>query len=174
MAEGRRTVRKLLLLGRPVVLVLVVLCPGLRLLSGAQQPASEASDQLIEYPEALSEEKIRHLEKWVKGKDENRAPSSLRDIFGKETVAVPSSPPIVSPPPKSPEDPSGPVLKGFVFTRGGQGGSQPLAAIDYEGQMFLVDVGDTVGPYRVESVEAGDAVLLVEEATGEKLELILN
>ncbi len=83
--------RKLLLLGRPVVLVLVVLCPGHRLLSGAQQPASEASDQLIEYPEALSEEKIRQLEKWVKGKDEKRAPSSLRDIFGKETVAVPSS-----------------------------------------------------------------------------------
>ncbi len=49
-----------------------------------------------------------------------------------------------------------------------------MAAIDYEGQMFLVDVGDTVGPYRVESVEAGDTVLLVEEATGEKLKLALN
>ena len=164
--------RKLLLLGRPVVLVLVVLYPGLRVLSGAQQPTSEASGQLIEYPESLSEETIRHLEKWVKGMNENRAPSSLRDIFGKEIVAASVPPPVVPPSPENADVPVGPVLKGFVYSKGAQ--NQPLAAIDYEGQMFLVKLGDTVGPYRVERVEAGDAVLLVEEATGEKLELALN
>ncbi len=166
--------RKLPPPGHPVVLVLVIVFLGLRVLGGAQRPASESSDQLIEYPEGLSEETIRRLDAWIKGKDENLASSSLRDIFGTEIVAAPSSPPIVSPPPKSPQDLSGPVLKGFVFTRGGQGGSQPLAAIDYDGQMFLVGVGGIVGPYRVERVEAGDAVLLVEEATGEKLQLALN
>jgi hypothetical protein len=135
---------------------------------GSRQPPN----RLVEFPEELTEETVRRLQEWLEARSVAQPPSSLRNLFGESHVTG-SSPAVIAPPPTAkPAVPTGPVLKGFVYTRGAQ--NQPLAAIDYEGQMFIAAVGDSVGPYRLERIEAGDLVLLVEEATGEKLQLDLK
>jgi hypothetical protein len=135
---------------------------------GSHQP----SNRLLEFPEELTEGTVLRLREWVAATELAQPQSPLRNLFGKTNVAASSTPVIAPPPMEKPAVPTGPVLKGFVYTRGAQ--EQPLAAIDYDRQMLLAQVGDVVGPYRVERVEAGEAVILVEEATGEKLELILK
>jgi hypothetical protein len=163
VAGGTKAVRFSWLHYRSVAIFLI-----LPFLLGSQQPAG----RLVEFPEELTEETVRRLMEWVEATEVAQPHSSLRNLFGKDNVAASKSPVIAPPPTEKPTAQTGPVLKGFVYTREAQ--DQPLAAIDFEGQMFLAAVGDTVGPYCVERVEGGDRVLLVEETTGEKLELVLN
>jgi hypothetical protein len=152
-----------------IALVLFLFPPYLL---GSQPTAVTTKDRLVEFPEELDVTTIRRLGEWIKDKQVGRPPSSLRNIFGREAVAAKSPPRVAPPPTEEAQGPAGPVLKGFVYSRGVR--EAPFAAIDYEGQMLLVQVGDSVGPYRVESVEAEEGVTLVEEATGEKFQLALN
>jgi len=142
-------------------------------------PQSRSSDEALsiskdeEFPAGFSDETIGHLERWFR-KVEEWEPSSkattLRDIFRKGTEPERAAPA----PPETAEpiiEVIPPRLTGFVL-EGGEGGS--VAAIRYEGRMWLVEVGDLMGPYRVEKLIVGEEVLLVEVESGEELLLTLN
>jgi hypothetical protein len=65
-----------------------------------------------------------------------------------------------------------PRLTGFVFSGGRI--DQPVAAIRFEGRMWLVGVGEQVGPFRVEDMEVGEEATLVHEESGESLRLTIQ
>ncbi len=125
------------------------------------------------FPAGFSEETIGHLENWFRKMEASESGSkraALRDIFRRGT-----EPERASPAPTEAREPIVevvlPRLTGFVF-EGGQRG--PVAAIRYDGRMWLVEAGDTIGPYRIESLVAGEEVVLVELESGEELKLLLQ
>jgi hypothetical protein len=65
-----------------------------------------------------------------------------------------------------------PRLTGFVFSGGRI--DQPVAAIGFEGRMWLVGVGENVGPFRVEEIVVGEEAYLVHQETGESLRLTIK
>lgn len=70
-----------------------------------------------------------------------------------------------------------PRLSGYVLARPeleADVNARILAAIRFEGELRLVRVGDSVGPYRVERIAARESVVLVDERTGERVKLYLE
>ena len=121
-------------------------------------------------PGGFSEEVLARLEDWLTTEPAVQPAFPTRDIFRK--ASTPDR--IVSGPVSAPEPRTEavlPRLTGFVL-EGPQRG--PVAAIRYEGRMWLVAVNDTMGPYRVEKLIAGEEVLLVEVESGEEILLTLN
>ncbi len=125
------------------------------------------------FPAGFSEETIGYLENWfrkMEASDSSSNRAALRDIFRKGT-----EPERALPAPRETREPIVevvlPRLTGFVLD-GGQRG--PVAVIRYEGRMWLVAAGDAIGPYRIESLVAGEEVLLVELESGEELKLLLQ
>jgi hypothetical protein len=133
-----------------------------------------------EVPEALSETDVAALEAWL---DEAPAPHLRRDIFA--FARAPASVD-ATPPPAEPQRPEAavpgerrelPVLTGFVMARPELEPDvrrRVLAALRYQGETRLVMVGDTLGDYVVESMEARDSVTLVRADTGEQIRLTLH
>lgn len=141
--------------------------------NGAGPPSSwiPAEHQL---PGGISEEAIARLERWTRKVGVSETPSQMtpsRDIFRTAYEPVPLTPPPATVPQPGISAAVLPRLTGFVLERT-QGG--PVAAISYEGRMWLVEESDTMGPYRVEKLIAGEEVLLVEVESGEELLLTLN
>jgi hypothetical protein len=48
-----------------------------------------------------------------------------------------------------------------------------LAALRFDGELRLLGVGDPIGPYRVEEIDARESILLVDQESGERLKLYL-
>ena len=92
-------------------------------------------------------------------------------------VSAPSEPSLASP--SSGSDPSSPQprLRGFVIARAEletDVNRRVLAAFRFEGELRLVGVGEKVGSYRVEEIDARESVLLVHQESGERLKLFLE
>jgi hypothetical protein len=69
-----------------------------------------------------------------------------------------------------------PKLTGFVIARPEletDVSRRVLAALRFEGSLRLLGVGDAIGGYRVEEIEARDSVVLVNQESGERLTLFL-
>jgi hypothetical protein len=122
----------------------------------------------------LSSEALGHLDNWLRRVRDDWGRKALkRDIFRKvtEPASVVSIEPTVSPSP--PE--AGPLrLVGFIFSGGSMGEENPLAAVRYEGRMWLVRPGDSIGTYRVERLVVGEEIHLVDPDTGETVRLVLE
>ena len=131
----------------------------------------------------LSPTEVSRLNQWL---SEERRPRPHRDIFsfgGAEARidAVPLTQASETPPPEaSPEDPEQdvererPLLIGFVLARPELEPDvrrRVLAALRYEGEVRLVMVGDTIGDYVVDRIEARDSVTLTRADTGERTRL---
>jgi hypothetical protein len=73
--------------------------------------------------------------------------------------------------------PPPPRLTGFVIARAeleSDVDRRVLAALRFEGELRLVGVGELVGSYRVEEIDARESVVLVHQESGERLELFLQ
>ena len=127
---------------------------------------------------------IAALEKWL---GIEPAPAPARNIFSEAgATAEPSltreSPALSEPSLPSLEsavEPSSapPRLTGFVIARPElepDVNRRVLAALRFEGELRLVAVGEVVGSYRVEDIDARESVLLVHQESGERLELFLQ
>lgn len=69
-----------------------------------------------------------------------------------------------------------PELRGFILARPeleADVSRRVLAALRFEGELRIVQVGDVVGDFRVEHIEPRESVLLVNEETGERITLQL-
>jgi hypothetical protein len=127
--------------------------------------------EVPEPPEDLSPQALVHLDSWLRRVRQDQGVSPpRRNIFRKVTEPGPESPLHVVPP-SSPEA-SRPQLVGFIFAGGPDGEESPSAAVRFEGRMFLVKVGDSVGPYRVKRMVVGEEIEL--EDAGETIRLLLN
>ena len=115
-------------------------------------------------------------------------PRPERDPFSAVVrKSVPGAPGTVEPPRLEAIEPAGPrapavasevvpVLIGFVVARPELESDvrrRVLAALRYEGEIYLVAVGDRVGEYRVELVEARERVELLETDSRERVVLEL-
>jgi hypothetical protein len=147
---------------------------------------------------AFSEEELARLDPWL-----SRGPSPLpeRDLFstrrsrngGPEAVERPVVDAVDRPPPQSAPVPASgaagdpvalsvpvanePSLAGFVLARPELEkdlSRRVLAALRFEGELRLVKIGDVVGSFRVEGIEARESVVLVDRTTGERLQLFLK
>jgi len=136
----------------------------------------------------LSPTEVRRLNQWLSVEPR---PRPDRNIFSFRSVkagieGVPLSraseiPPLEIPPPEIlPEDrardaePERPVLTGFVLARPEHEPDvrrRVLAALRYDGEVRLVMVGDTIGDYVVDRMEARDSVTLRRADTGERIRL---
>lgn len=98
-------------------------------------------------------------------------PTSYADVSAPASELIPSeSAPLVS-------GPEQPVLAGFVLARPELEPDvrrRVLAALSYEGEVRLVMVGDTVGEFVVDQMEARDSVTLLRADTGERVRLTLE
>jgi hypothetical protein len=134
--------------------------------------------------EALSPSDVADLEKWLR---REAAPPPSRNLFSEAAPPAEASlnPELPAPPePSLPElvsevEPSSPPLRltGFVIARPElepDVNRRVLAALRFEGELRLVGVGDVIGSYRVEEVDARERVLLVHQETGERMELLLE
>jgi hypothetical protein len=133
----------------------------------------------------LSPGDLARLESWL-ALERDRRP--LRNFFAEgevppaegspPTPARESSPAEPSLPPLAAESsPPPPRLTGFVIARPEletDVDRRVLAALRFEGELRLVGVGDVVGSYRVEEIDARESVLLVHEESGERLKLFLE
>jgi hypothetical protein len=138
--------------------------------------------------EELSPADLAGLESWL-AIERNRRPA--RNLFSEleDVPAEPAAPRIIresspplEPPPLPPSAASltasfSPRLTGFVIARPeleADVNRRVLAALRFEGELRLVGVGDVVGSYRVEEIDARESVLLVHEESGERLRLFLE
>jgi len=136
----------------------------------------------------LSSSDITRLESWLASEP---APRPARNLFTDGAVSTePADPPrltrqSLAPPEPSPASPSGvnepssprPRLTGFVIARPEletNVNRRVLAALRFEGELLLVGVGEVVGSYRVEEIDARESVLLIHEESGERLKLFLE
>jgi hypothetical protein len=132
----------------------------------------------------LSPSDVALLELWLSDDSE---PPPERNPFAEATARFPAAPepmePVAAPPEPDVIEPardvpeSLPRLSGYVLARPeleADVSSRILAAIRFEGELRLVKVGDSLGPYRVERIAARERVVLVDERTGERLELSLE
>jgi hypothetical protein len=79
--------------------------------------------------------------------------------------------------PEAPEPPvATPQLRGFILARPeleADVSRRVLAALRFEGELRIVQVGDVLGGFRVERIDPRESVLLVNEETGERITLQL-
>ncbi len=139
-------------------------------------------------PIALGPAEVESLAAWI----ERPPPLALaRDLFAFGNIApeLESAPPETAPeleaaPPELPkteghvqEAPPSPELTGFVLVRPELESDvrrRVLAALRYEGTVRLVRVGDHIGGYVVERIDARESVTLADAGTGERLLLLLE
>ena len=127
----------------------------------------------------LSPTEVSSLNQWLSAEPRSRPD---RDIFSFRGVeAVPSTRVSELPSPETPQEdqqdaepaePERPVLTGFVLARPELEPDvrrRVLAALRYEGEVRLVMVGDTIGAYVVDRMEARDSVTLTRADTGERI-----
>jgi hypothetical protein len=133
----------------------------------------------------LSPKEIERLEIWLAGEP---APGPARDLFSRGAPSTepptprlvresPAPPEPVLPSPESEPSPPRPRLTGFVIARPEVEKDverRVLAALRFEGELRLVGVGEMVGSYRVEEIDARESVLLVHQESGERLKLFLE
>ena len=124
-----------------------------------------------EYPEGLVEEALPRLVAFLKEDRSSSKTLPSRDIFqkGARPAAAPVTP---APTEDNPVEPEQPRLTGFLLSGGNLG--RPVASIRFEGRMWLVGVGEHVGPFRVDEMVAGEDVTLVHQETGELLRLSIQ
>lgn len=137
--------------------------------------------------EELSPAEVALLESWLA--IEGGAPPA-GNLFSEGEVPAEPAPPRLTrespapPEPSTPElsvanEPSSlpPRLTGFVMARPELETDvkrRVLAALRFEGELTLVGVGDVVGSYRVEEIDARESVVLVHQKSGERLKLFLK
>ena len=135
--------------------------------------------------DGLSPSEVADLETWLAIEP---APAPARNLFSnaaaptetQEPALVRESPAPPEPSLPSPVEPSSPTvprLTGFVIARAElepDVDRRVLAALRFEGELRLVGVGEFVGSYRVEEIDARESVLLVHQESGERLELFLQ
>jgi len=136
----------------------------------------------------LSPSDIARLEGWLASEP---APRPGRDLFSQDAVSTvaavpprlaresPALPEPSTPPSSGANEPSSPRprLTGFVIARPEletDVNRRVLAALRFEGELLLVGVGEVVGSYRVEEIDARESVLLVHQESGERLKLFLE
>jgi hypothetical protein len=136
----------------------------------------------------LSPSNIASLEGWLANEP---APRPARDLFSEGSGSTePAAPPRLARESPAPPEPSTlssrganqpsslpPRLTGFVIARPEletDVNRRVLAALRFEGQLLLVGVGEVVGSYRVEEIDARESVLLVHQQSGERLKLFLE
>jgi hypothetical protein len=136
----------------------------------------------------LSPLDIARLEGWLASEP---APRPGRDLFSEGAVSTvaavpprlaresPALPEPSTPPSSGANEPSSPRprLTGFVIARPEletDVNRRVLAALRFEGELLLVGVGEVVGSYRVEEIDAKESVLLVHQESGERLKLFLE
>lgn len=149
--------------------------PGKEHHNPAGQRAELSSLAGPELPGGFTEEAMGRLERWLRRTEASSTrleTTALRDIFRTTTESIQMAPPPSDSRESEPEvAPVLPRLTGFVL-EGARGG--PVAAIRYDGRMWLVEVGDAIGRYRVEKLVAGEEVVLIEVESGEEILLTLN
>lgn len=135
----------------------------------------------------FSDDEVARLERWLARK---QSLPPQRDPFFSHHLAEtgPASMPAVEHPsvgrsegePASKDvvdSPGTPTLTGFVLSRPELEkdlSRRVLAAVRFEGELRLVKIGDVVGPFRVERIDARERVVLVDRTTGERLQLFLQ
>ncbi len=130
----------------------------------------------------LSPSDIARLEGWLASEP---APRPGRDLFSEGAVSTEPDPTALAPEYPSPPSPSGanepssprPRLTGFVIARPElerDVNRRVLAALRFEGKLLLLGVGEVVGSYRVEEIDARESILLVHEKSGERVKLYLE
>jgi hypothetical protein len=136
------------------------------------QPSSTLED--------LSTEDIERMESWLRrdtALPPARNPFSLGVVSNEAAAPPPASVTHAPPPPPEELKPAPPKLTGFVIARAeleADVSRRVLAAIRFEERLLLVGLGETVGSYRLEEIDARESVLLVHEETGERLRLVLE
>lgn len=143
----------------------------------------------------LSPTQVSRLNQWLSVEPR---PRPDRDIFSFRVAEAPSAPvsltrvseiaptettspedpkpaePAEPAEPTEPAEPERPVVIGFVLARPELEPDvrrRVLAALRYEGEVRLVMVGDTLGGYVVERMEARESVTLTRADTGERIRL---
>ncbi len=135
----------------------------------------------------LSPAEVARLEGWL---EIERGSRPAVNLFSGGEVPVERGPASLTreaPPPPEPSTPelSGgnehsplpPRLTGFVIARPEletDVNRRVLAALRFADELRLVGVGDVVGSYRVEEIDARESVLLVHQESGERLKLFLE
>jgi hypothetical protein len=137
-------------------------------------------------PEALSTAEIARLQSWLgreAGPAPGRDPFTARALSPEPALAAlpamrPSEPaaPLASEALEAPPIAEAPTLTGFVIARPEletDVNRRVLAALRFEGSLRLLGVGDAIGSYRVEEIDARESVVLVNQESGERLMLFL-
>jgi len=137
----------------------------------------------------LSPQDIARLETWLASEP---APRPGRNLFSGGAVSTepaedsprlaresPAPPELSLPSLASASEPPSPPprLTGFVIARPELETDvhrRVLAALRFEGELRLLGVGEVIGSYRVEEIDARESVLLVHEESGERLKLFLE
>jgi hypothetical protein len=140
------------------------------------QTAVEGDRDELGIPERLHEEALPRLMQWLQADESSARPLPSRDIFRRgapvavaPTTTAPATPVTSEREPFASEQPR---LTGFVF--GGGRIDEPVAAIRFDGRMWLVGVGEQVGPFRVEDMVVGEEATLVHQDSGESLRLTIQ
>ena len=131
----------------------------------------------------LSPTEVMRLNQWLSVEPRARPDRNIFSFRGVKAgiEGVPLTRASEIPPPEIPPDdrarvaePERPVLTGFVRARPELEPDvrrRVLAALRYEGEVRLVMVGDTIGDYVVDRMEARDSVTLTRADTGERIRL---
>jgi len=125
----------------------------------------------------LSPTEVSSLNQWLSAEPRSRPDRDIFSFRGVEAVPVTrvsELPPSALPPSEDRQEaePERPVLTGFVLARPELEPDvrrRVLAALRYEGEVRLVMVGDTIGAYVVDRMEARDSVTLTRADTGERI-----
>lgn len=132
----------------------------------------------IGLPQGLTSEGLIRLRAWLEEKEPGPQARPERDIFQRVdrrpmySEAPPDPTPLL---PTAESLPPAPRLAGFVFRDEEDGSFRALAAIRFEGRVWLVGEGEVVGTYRVERIVVEDEeVFLVETAGGQESRLSIE
>ncbi len=132
----------------------------------------------------LSPTEVSKLNEWLSEKPRPRPERNIFSFRGAEApieavlltqaseIPPPGTPPEELEHEVEPAEPERPVLTGFVLARPELEPDvrrRVLAALRYEGEVRLVMVGDTIGVYVVDRMEARDSVTLTRADTGERI-----
>jgi hypothetical protein len=136
----------------------------------------------------ISEDDVARLDRWLA---REASPPPERNLFSARSAEMPPAPPAVDRArPLDEESKSAvastgaveieaptPTLAGFVLARPEVEkdlSSRVLAALRFEGEIRLVKIGDVIGGFRVERIDARESVILVDRTTGERRKLLLE
>jgi hypothetical protein len=134
-------------------------------------------------PMELTPGEVARLSAWLASEDVSARGLPGRHPFQRRADLAALAPRAAPEPPPPPEqssagyEPETPVLSGFVLARPeleADVSRRVLAALRFEGELRLLKVGDLVGGFRVERIDAPESVLLVDERTGEAFRLFLE